>query len=513
MLVASLIGYNEPMSYNKKRIFLFVVGALLALTAYGFTRFINLTALPIFTDEAIYIRWSQIGNQDANWRFISLTDGKQPMFTWVMMTLMRFVQSDPLFVGRLTSVLAGFGTLIGVWMIAYSLFSSFKVAWVASILYVLSPFTLLYDRLALYDSMVSMFSVWSLYLAVSLVKKPRLDAALLLGLVLGAGMLNKSSGFLSLYLLPFSVLLFDWRSEKLFSRLLRWCGFIVIAAFLSQIVYSVLRLSPFFHMVGQKDGVFLFTVKEWINQPFRFLTGNLRGMFDWLRSYITLPLFIMAFAPLFFITPKWRERSLLYIWWGFPFVALAAFAKVLYPRFILFMTIPLLIVAAEAIVRAWDRITRPLLKILFILVLVVPSMVISYSILSDPWNARLPFSDRAQYLEDWPSGWGVPQVVSFLRNEANRGHVSVFTDGTFGLFPYALEIYLVSNPNMTIVGIWPLPDLIPEAVLTAVKKGPTYLVLNEKQTPPLGWSLTLIGQYEKGNREGKYMRLYRVELP
>ena len=177
------------------------------------------------------------------------------------------------------------------------------------------------------------------------------------------------------------------------------------------------------------------------------------------------------------------------------------------------MTIPLLIVGADAILRIWDRITRPVIKIVFVLILILPSMAISYSIISDPWNASLPVSDRSQYLEDWPSGWGVPQVVSFLRNEASYSSISVFTDGTFGLLPYSIEIYLVSNPNVTIKGIWPLPDQPPIEVVTAVKKGPTYLVLNAKQTPPIGWALTLLGEYQKGKREDKYMRLYKVVLP
>src|SRR3989344_7532028 len=96
------------------------VGLLLGL--YLLTRLTNLTQLPVFTDEAIYIRWSQIGAQDANWRFISLTDGKQPLFTWVIMALLRFVPADPLFVGRLASVLTGAASLVGMWFLALELF-------------------------------------------------------------------------------------------------------------------------------------------------------------------------------------------------------------------------------------------------------------------------------------------------------------------------------------------------------------------------------------------------------
>lgn len=49
---------------------------LFLVAAYFFSRLVNLTLLPIFTDEAIYIHWTQIAEGDAAWRFISLVDGK-----------------------------------------------------------------------------------------------------------------------------------------------------------------------------------------------------------------------------------------------------------------------------------------------------------------------------------------------------------------------------------------------------------------------------------------------------
>lgn len=474
------------------------------------TRLPNLTSLPIFTDEAIYIRWSQIGMRDANWRFISLTDGKQPMFTWVMMVLLRLIRLDPLFVGRLTSVVAGFATIWGIWLLAHELFRNKRVAWMAAFFYLIIPFTLWYDRMALYDSMVSTFSVWSLYLAVLLVRRLRLDLALLLGMVLGAGMLNKSSGFLSLYFLPVTLLLFDWKKEGLSRRLVRWAWFVVVAAVSSQVYYSILRLSPFFHMIAQKDNVFVFTFREWLDAPFRFFAGNLKGMFDWLRTYLTLPLFIAAMLPFFTRWPKWKERLLLYAWWALPFAALANFAKILYPRFILFMIIPLLIVAADAFLILWQTMKRPILRMALVLTLITPSLYVSYYIVTDPVHAPIAASDRGQYIDDWPAGGGVPQVVSYLREQVQLGKINVFTEGTFGLMPYSIEIYLVDNPNITIKGIWPLPKIFPDEMRVAAIEHPTYFILNETQVAPAGWPLTLIGEYQKGTHPDKKLRFYRV---
>lgn len=479
---------------------------------YIATRLVNLTQIPIFTDEAIYIRWSQIGAADANWRFISLTDGKQPFFTWVIMVLLRSLHGDPLFVGRLASVLAGAGSILGIGLLAYELFRRKKIAFVSSLLYLVCPFALVYDRMALYDSMVGMFSIWSLYLAILLVRRLRLDVALLLGMVLGMGMLNKSSGFLSLYLLPATLLLFDWSASKRWKRLLQWVGLALVAGFLSQLLYSVLRLSPLFSMVSQKDAVFIYPIGEWFRHPFLFLEGNLRGLFDWLIGYLTWPIFFAAIIPAIGGLYVRREKFLLYFWWLAPFIALALFGRILYPRFIFFMTMPLLILAGASIVWLYEIVTWRIWKMVLIAMLFIPSLWAMYFIIFIPLYAPIPNADKGQYISDWPAGWGVREVNAFFAQEALKGHISVYTEGTFGLLPAAVEMYLVDNPNITIGGIWPLPKEVPAEVLAKVRREPTYLVVSQGEVPP-SWPVVELAAYQKGLRKDRFLRLYRFTLP
>src|SRR3989344_8241289 len=108
------------MVFGKIRISTFLI-LLLVAGLFFLTRLTHIMSLPIFTDEAIYVRWSQIARQDAAWRHISLTDGKQPLFIWIAMNIMRIVD-DPLFASRLVSVLAGFGTLIGIFFLSLEIF-------------------------------------------------------------------------------------------------------------------------------------------------------------------------------------------------------------------------------------------------------------------------------------------------------------------------------------------------------------------------------------------------------
>ena len=315
---------------------------------YFASRLFSILSLPIFTDEAIYIRWAQIAAQDAKERFISLTDGKQPMFIWLMMISLRFIQ-DPLLAGRVVSVGAGFFTLIGMYFLGRELFKNNKVGLISSALYVIFPMALVYDRMALYDSLVGSFAVWSLYLIILLVRKVRLDIALILGMVIGGGVLTKTSAFFSIYLLPVSLVLFNFAGKDKKERLLKWIGLVILATMLAYGFYSILRLSPFFNIINEKNALFVYPFTEWIERPFDFFIGNWKAIWDWVTRYMTWPVVILVIASLFISKSFVKEKLFLLIWFLAPALALTLFGKTLYARFIFFMIMPLLIIASYSL--------------------------------------------------------------------------------------------------------------------------------------------------------------------
>src|SRR6266566_3301927 len=111
------------MGFIRKNFTVFAAIGLILL--YFITRLTHILSLPIFTDEAIYIRWAQIAMRDPAWRFISLTDGKQPMFVWIAMILLRFIH-NPLLAGRTVSVIAGFFTMVGMYFLGSEIFKNKK---------------------------------------------------------------------------------------------------------------------------------------------------------------------------------------------------------------------------------------------------------------------------------------------------------------------------------------------------------------------------------------------------
>src|SRR5258708_8375717 len=98
-----LMPWKENIMFKifKKWKITIVVGFVLVLVA-AVIRIYHITLLPVFADEAIYIRWSQVMNAEPTLRFLPLSDGNQPLFLWMLLfAVKRF--NDQLFVGRVLS--------------------------------------------------------------------------------------------------------------------------------------------------------------------------------------------------------------------------------------------------------------------------------------------------------------------------------------------------------------------------------------------------------------------------
>lgn len=102
-------------------------------------RVVNLSKWPVFADEAIYIRWAQVMKNEVTLRFLPLSDGKQPLFMWLIIPFLRIFH-DPLFAGRFLSVISGTASVLAIFLISFFLFKDQKIAVFASSLACFSPF-------------------------------------------------------------------------------------------------------------------------------------------------------------------------------------------------------------------------------------------------------------------------------------------------------------------------------------------------------------------------------------
>ncbi len=503
------------MGYLKKYSFEVIIASIITLL-YFTPRLAKIFDLPIFTDEAIYIRWAQIAFNDANWRFISLTDGKQPLFIWIIVLMMRFI-SNPLLAGRIVSVIAGFFTLTGLFFLGREAFKNRYIGLISSFLYVIYPFALVYDRMALYDSLVGTFAIWGLFLTIKLARTANLNYAIFLGVIGGLGVLNKTSGFFVVYLLPFSLILFDYKKKLDIRPILR---FIILSAFSAAIVfgiYSILRLSPFFYIISQKDATFIYPFQEWIKHPITYFWDNLWvGQRDWFLKYFTIPFTVLVLVSFIAEKKYFKEKLLLIAWFFVPFIALALFGKTLYPRYILFMTLSLIPLVSYATYYIMKKMDSLILKIAFMSAIILVALYKDYFILNNFHKAPIPQSDVSQYYTDWPSGYGIQETINYLK-QTEKNKVMLYTQGTFGLMPDAYTIYLHDDPQFDIKGIWPINSDIPEELIVSSKSFSTYIVFYQEcsQCPgkgiaPDSWQLREVLRIKKLAPDA-WLTLYKIE--
>jgi len=500
------------MTKNK---FIWVVSIfLIAIISFVLLRFTNLNSVPVFVDEAIYVRWSQVMRQEPTLRFLPMSDGKQPLYMWVTIPFLK-VFSDPLIAARGLSIASGFGSMLGLVFLTQILFSNPLISALSALLYSVTPFTVFFDRMALADSMLAMFGIWSLWLAILFVKSGKLEHAMFLGYALGCALLTKSPAIFFYFWVVLTIPFFIKRGAGFRDNFLRLSKGLFTALIISQVMKAILILGPNSQMAGTRNLDYMFTFKEVISHPLSPFIGNMKSVLNWIWLLLTPSSIVLYFLS--WANKQYRKDIILLTLVSFlPLIALSSVARVFTSRYILFAVYPLIPVFALGL--SWLITRKGLLIKLSTAVLIFIPLVISVMYLSKPEQSPLPFDMRNGYYEEWTAGWGNKQIASYLINLENKGEkIVVFTEGYFGTMPDGLQIYLEGHKNITVVGSPPNVSKIPDGLLSSAKTNQNFLVVNKSRnkltTADLS-RLILVEEYPKfvrkdGTRE--VLQFYKLK--
>lgn len=445
-----------------------VLGILLIV--FLISRLVNLGILPIFADEAIYIRWTQLVNQGQI--FVPLSDGKTPLFMWLLAPLSR-LNFDPLLTGRFLSVLAGLGTILGVYFLAQKLFSK-KVAVISSLLVIFCPFILFYDRMSLTDSLLTALIIWSAYFA----------SGVSFGLTAAAALLVKPSALSYLLLIPFLDLK-SWKKQ-------------IVSGMIAFIIYNLLRFSGMFYMISRRSA-------DYLRPPtIANLFGTSQVFFNWILSYLSWPVIILFLISLL-LAIKYREKKILIlsVFIFSPFLLLAAIGKIVYPRYLLPLVPFILIIIGwglRQIKFGW----------LLIFLFIFSWLKFDYLILTNPAIAPFHQSEKEQYFYTWAAGYGLKEIRDYLRQLPFNQSALVATEGSFGTLPNGLEIYFNHSQNIQIFGVgFPKTTVSPAMEQALVEGKKVYLVVNFNRYNLSEINrLKLIAEYPRS--EGERLMFYEI---
>lgn len=446
-------------------------------------------------------------------RFLPLTDGKTPLFMWVMMPTFKLI-ADPLLAGRTLAVFSGFTTLIGAFLFGL-LFFNRRVALIAAFLMAITPYIVFFDRMALVDSMLASFTIWSILLTFLVVRYRRIDLAMVLGYLLGGGLLTKTPSMLNVLTMPISALTLNFSAKGRTGRVLKVFGLFILAIGIGLGIYNLLRLGPGFTSLSSRNEDYVRNPLDLLKNPLDPFIPHLRDIVEWWPLLLGYPAILAIAAGIIFgISKKNKYLITLLLIALCPLIIQMALLRTFTARYLLFSMPPLLIIAAVGLdnVVSYFKKYRGLILALMVIVLSIWPTYFINKLLTDIENTPLPLNERRGYLEDWTAGYGLREIAAFLDNESKKGLIIVGTEGSFGTLPDGLQIYFDKNRQVVFK---PGNSSLSEELRAEASKSATFYVANESRFPKYTENVKNLARFPKAlPKDKKYppdsMLLFKV---
>jgi 4-amino-4-deoxy-L-arabinose transferase-like glycosyltransferase len=426
-----------------------VLGAGALLAVYLATRLSFAARFPPFLDEALYASYADRAASSTRELFISFRIGQGPLLTWLAIPWIK-VGLSPLAAVRMVSVASGLLTVVVVGRLAHELWGV-AVGWVAAALCVAVPFFVVHDGIGVYEPLVTLEIAAALYLQLALARRPRLWVAVVLGLVLGLGLLTKQNALPAAALLPVSLLCFDWSPGGRGRRLAVWLAGVGVVALCLLGAVLVERGSRYYpDLQAARKSILLWParpVTDVLDDPWRVSGLNWTTYRPALSGYVTVPLLALALAG---VVPAWRSRPratlVLLAWAVVPFAIALLFELRPFPRHVMYVLPPLLVLMALAVVRAAEHAARLRSRRLALLAVgaagalaLVPAAIVDRRALAHPATARYPGLDYWQYVAGWPAGAPWRDAADLIEHRDAGGRGPVLVPGHYGVLAVLLR--------------------------------------------------------------------------
>lgn len=454
----------DPLSRREGRSPFRAIGLFLAL--YFLSRLASLSALPIFLDEAVHLQWAE--------RLYSEGRILRPIGAGRLLAVIAYGLAlpfeDRLFAARLLAVVAGAFTLTGVVLMAHRLFGALA-ARVAGFLYLVSPFALTYDRLALSDGFLSAFVTGLVLTTLAIVDRPASwSPRIRFGVLLALAVVSKVSALLFFLALPLGVLALSGERRA------------ALASMVKGALMGAIGAAPMLWFFAANSGEIAAQHVADPSTAGTILMATLRDMSGWALSYFTVPVLLFAALSVALLRDGralWLAGSVL-----LPIILFALLSQPWSARYILPTLPPLIILLAGGFVRVAERLApaRPAAPAFVLAALIsVQALAFDRHLLVDPARAPFPADDRHQLVSGWPAGYGVREIAERLRREAATGPVTAHVDtGGTRTLPTSLAILLKGAPSVRLVeGDLGSPGFR-EAMVVEARKGRAFAILGPR---------------------------------
>jgi 4-amino-4-deoxy-L-arabinose transferase-like glycosyltransferase len=474
---------------------------LLIVLFYFVFRLINLTKLPIFNDEAIYLDWGFRETHRAGFLYYSLYDAKQPFLMWIF-GVAENIFSDPLFAGRLISVCAGLLTLVGIYKLSKEFFTK-EIGLIAAFLYCLTPLFSFYDRQALMESAVAAVGIWAGYFILKTLLTPKSKKfPIFLGITLGIGFFIKSS---SLLFLVSGLIIFA--AYSLTAKKVQLLNSLVISMTSFLVVIFFLLINPQFWETLPSNARYSLTLKELLNFPFNTWINTFIANLQIGLTFITPLVFLLSILGIAYIFWKKDKYQILFLsFFMLPLLGATLLTRIPSDRYVVSFLPFVLIPAAYLMFIIFNK--QKIVGVIFTLIIFsLPLSLTLLQIINPPLYLlkTLPYapSVNSTYLDGFTSGYGINETVAYLQSLAKNKTILIGIAENTGNPESALITYFNRSTNVKVVYF--APELFPVSInnYDCIKVGaPLYFVARDEQLTGLSKFLQKIKTVE--TPYGKY---------
>ena len=432
----------------------------LLLTSFAL-RLHALLQLPGFVDEGNHLLWAAEVWQG---RVIYPFSTAKPLEIFYLALLMPF--QNPLWVGRLGSVLLGLVTMSSLWALARRWGDGNTGLW-AAMFYTVTPWTFFHERMAVADPLVAALAVTTAWVATRYAARPSAKRTIGLAICLVALPLAKLSAAPLMAMPVIVVALTKWRQLR---RLwLPYVGAVVALAII--LTPAALRYGVFGEITLRAEAA---GRTSWIEAVAR----NTTDFADWAFAYggASVGLALLGCGIVVARRSPLGWMALAGCLLGMCYIALPARA---FPRYYLPALAFVSLLAAEAVKFAlglfaarWFRRTP---VVVVFLVVVLPFATFASQAYRDPAALPLVEIDRFQHVTNWSSGYGIRQAAMFTADQIVRDSQPVVYAADLSTRVIA-RLYWPHGANSEIYVLW---DAIAPKVIDVVASGrPAYLMVD-----------------------------------
>lgn len=440
--------------------------------------------------------------------------------------------NEPLYYSRFFLAFLGVMSSVGMFLCAKKL-SGLLAGVFAGIIWSLLPYVVFHDRLALFDPMVSCFTIWAIFFQVEAIKKKHWVKALISGLLLGLAILTKTTALLNvLWLILISIALIEHRYLRSYST-------IALAFFVGLAIPLILLaviIGPYLTSFLEYTDRFTNASPDSLNRR-GLIFVNLDKLYQWLKGYNSTYFILLLLLNFILILIRPSKITVALTLSFLISLTIHIYSlEIWFSRYFLPSLIPLILLLAivssdwlSQVRKNWlqaDNHYSKWLHLLFVgLICILMIIAISgwleknLTIQSQPDQIQIPADDLYQYVTGWPSGSGLVEVATFLEElSTNADHKILVITGGFGRHGYwSIPMLMMSTPN---IEFSPLRTGSKEELRqfafeasnrrTFILLEPPVHELSIKAAPLISPFLRLSFEYERPHAEGGF-QIYEVD--